>query len=152
MGLLVIVSERHELPKVAVGLLVKAGGTGDETGFPGEAWMTAEMLDEGTQSRSALEIQAALDRMGAVLGTSGELENSEVSLDTLQKHLTPAMELMADIVLNPSFPDSELERQKKLRLDDILQERNQPQLDCQKAFSFIVVWSSSSVWKRSRRE
>ena len=132
-----------------MGLLVKAGGTGDETNFPGEAWMTAEMLDEGTQSRSALEIQAALDRMGAVLGTSGELENSEVSLDILQKYLAPAMELMADIVLNPSFPDSELERQKKLRLDDILQERNQPQLNCQKTFSFIIVWSSTSVWKRS---
>ena len=137
-GLRVIVSERHELPKVAVGLLVKAGGTGDETGFPGEAWMTAEMLDEGTESRSALEIQASLDRMGAVLGTSGELENSEVSLDTLQKHLTPAMELMADIVLNPSFPDSELERQKKLRLDDILQERNNPTSIARKLFRSLL--------------
>ncbi len=100
--------------------------------------MTAEMLDEGTQSRSALEIQAALDRMGAVLGTSGELENSEVSLDILQKHLAPAMELMADIVLNPSFPDSELERQKKLRLDDILQERNNPSSIARKLFRSLL--------------
>ncbi|MFN8007590.1 MAG: pitrilysin family protein [Terriglobia bacterium] len=133
-GLTVIVSERDELPKVAVGLVVKAGSTADQATLPGEAWMTAEMLDEGTGSRSALDIQAALDRLGVILGTAGESEISHVGIDTLERNLVPAMELMADIVLNPSFPDSELERQRKQRLDSILQERNSPPAIARKSF------------------
>ena len=137
-GLSVIVSERHELPKVAVGLVVKSGGTADSTSLPGVAWMTAEMLDEGTGSRSALQIQSELDRIGAFLGTAGESEMSHISLDTLKKHLRTALELIADIAIHPSFPDSELERQRKLRLDAILQERNNPPAIARREFRSLL--------------
>ena len=137
-GLTVIVSERRDLPKVAVGLLVKSGAATDPSHLAGTAWMTAEMLDEGTTSRSALQIQAELDQLGTVLGTSAESEVSHVSLDTLRKHLQPSLELMTDLVLNASFPEEELERQRKQRLDNILQERNSPPTIARKVFRSVL--------------
>jgi zinc protease len=137
-GLTVIVSERRDLPKVAVGLLVKSGAATDPSHLAGTAWMTAEMLDEGTTSRSALQIQAELDQLGTVLGTSAESEVSHVSLDTLRKHLQPSLELMTDLVLNASFPEEELERQRKQRLDNILQERNSPPTIVRKVFRSVL--------------
>ncbi len=133
-GLTVIVAERRDLPKVAAGLVVRAGSTADSVGKSGQAWMVAEMLDEGTSSRSALQIQEELDRLGTSFSTGGESEISHVSLETLKKNLKPSLELMADLVLQPSFPELELERQRKLRLDSILQERSSPPSIARKVF------------------
>src|SRR4029077_17071404 len=133
-GLTVIVSERHELPKVAVSLALKTGATADPVGKPGVAWMTAEMMDEGTSSRSALQIQAELDRLGSSLHTSAGSENSEVSIEALRKNLKPTLQIMADLILHPTFPGDELERQRKQRLDSILQERNNPPAIAGKVF------------------
>jgi len=137
-GLSVIVTERHELSKVAVGLVLKTGGTADPATKPGVAWMAAEMLDEGTTSRSALQLHAELDRLGSSLHTSAGSEGSDVSLETLKKNLKPSLQLMADVVLHPSFPQEELERQRKLRLDSILQERNNPPAIAGKAFRSLL--------------
>ena len=137
-GLTVILSERHELPKVAVGLALKSGATADPATKPGVASMTAEMLDEGTTSRTALQIQAELDRLGASLSSSAGLETSNVRLETLKKNLKPTLQLMADLVLHPTFPKEELERQRKWRLDSILQERNDPPTIASKVFRSIL--------------
>jgi zinc protease len=137
-GLTVVVSERHELPKVAAGLMLKTGATADPATKSGVAWMTAEMLDEGTTSRSALQIQADLDRLGSSLHTSAGSESSEVSLETLKKNLKPTLEIMADLILHPTFPEEELERQRKRRLDSILQERSNPPAIASKVFRFAL--------------
>jgi len=137
-GLRVIVCERRALPKVAVGLVVRSGAADDPIASPGTAWMTAEMLDEGTCSRSALQIQADLDLLGASMATSAESEVSHVSLEVLKKHLRPSLEVMADLVLDPSFPEEELERQRKQRLDSILQERNNPPSIARKVFRSVL--------------
>ncbi|MCI0421465.1 MAG: insulinase family protein, partial [Acidobacteria bacterium] len=133
-----IVCERRALPKAAVGLVVRSGGADDPANLAGTAWMTAEMLDEGTTSRSALQIQAELDLLGTSLGTSAESEVSHVSLETLRKHLRPSLEVMADLILNPAFPEEELERQRRQRLDGILQERNSPPNIARKVFRTVL--------------
>jgi zinc protease len=141
-GLMVIVTPRPELPKVAVSLLVKSGGASDPKNKPGVAWMTAEMLDEGTQSKSALEIQGELDRLGTSLFTAAETEVSHVSLETLKKNLAPSMSLMAELILRPSFPSEEMERQRKRRLDAILQERHNPSVIARKVFRLALFGDS----------
>jgi zinc protease len=125
-GLTLRVVEREEIPKVSVALVVKAGAVADGPEKSGLAFLTAEMLDEGTTSRSALEIEAELERMGSQLSTGASREWSVVSLDSLRRHLVPSLELMADVLLNPSFPVEELERMRKRRLDAILQDRANP--------------------------
>jgi zinc protease len=125
-GLVLRVVERREIPKLAVGLMVKVGAIADSPAKAGLASMTAEMLDEGTKSRSALQIEAELDSMGSSISTCASREWSLISLDTLARHLRPSLELMGDVVLNPNFPDGELERLRKQVLDGILQERANP--------------------------
>ena len=125
-GLILRVVERREIPKVAVALVVKAGAAADARDRPGVAFLTAEMLDEGTTSLSSLEIEAELERMGSELYAGASREWSVVSLDTLRRHLGPSLKLMADVVVHPSFPEEELERVRKRRLDAILQDRASP--------------------------
>ncbi len=125
-GLALRVVERREIPKLSVGLLVKVGAIADPIEKPGLASMTAEMLDEGTATRSALQLDAELERMGSFLSTGASREWSLVSLDTLQHHLSRSLELMADVILRPSFPDQELARLRKLVLDGILQDKANP--------------------------
>jgi len=137
-GLLVLVTHRPDLPKVAVSLIVKSGATCDPDRKPGVSWMTAEMLDEGTESKSALEIQAELDRLGTSLCTSAETEVSYLSLETLKKNLDASLRIMADLILHPSFPQEELERQRKRRLDGILQEKHNPSVIARKVFRAML--------------
>jgi zinc protease len=137
-GLTVIVTERPELPKVAVSLMVKSGSAADPASRPGTAWMTTEMLDEGTTSRSALEIQAELDRMGTALYTAAETEVSHISLETLKRNLMPSLDLLADLAMSPVFPPDELERQRKRRLDGILQERHNPPVIARRVFRIAL--------------
>ncbi len=133
-GLKIMVSERHDLPKVSVGLVVNAGSTADPAERPGTAFMVAGMLDEGTLTRSALEIQGELDRMGSVLQVYAETEISRVSVECLRPYLRPTLEIMADVILNPAFSEQELERLRKRRLDAILQEKHNPAAIARKAF------------------
>jgi len=114
---------RTDVPKVVAGLLISTGADGEPPARAGLAWMVAEMLDEGTAARTALEIEAELDALGSDLSTSGNREWSHVTLQSLKRNLAPSLAVMADVVLRPSFPDEELERARKQRLDAILQER-----------------------------
>jgi zinc protease len=133
-GLRVVLAERHEIPKVSMALVVDAGASADPGTLPGTAWMTAAMLDEGTSKRSALEIQKELDRLGSVLQTYAETEISRISVESLRKNMKPSLALMAEIALQPAFPAEELERQRKRRLDSILQERHNPTAIARKIF------------------
>ena len=137
-GLTVAVAERHDLPKVAVSLLLKSGSSSDPISRPGVAWMTTAMLDEGTGSRTTLEIQGELDRIGASFGSGAESENCHLALEVLKVHLEPAVRLLADLILNSTFPPEELERQRKLRLDRILQERNSPSATAGRVFRSLL--------------
>ena len=137
-GLTVAVAERHDLPKVAVSLLLKSGSSSDPMSRPGVAWMTTAMLDEGTGSRTTLEIQGELDRIGASFGSGAESENCHLALEVLKVHLEPAVRLLADLILNSTFPPEELERQRKLRLDRILQERNSPSATAGRVFRSLL--------------
>ena len=137
-GLTVAVAERHDLPKVAVSLLLKSGSCSDPLSRPGVGWMTTAMLDEGTRSRTTLEIQAELDRLGASFGSGTESENCHLALEVLKAQLEPAVRLLADLILNATFPAEELERQRKLRLDRILQEQNSPSATVGRVFRSLL--------------
>ena len=114
LGLLIV--ERHELPIVTVDLIVKSGETSTPQGKEGLASIAASLLDEGTKTRDALQIAGEQAEIGASLAASGDLESTTVSLTTLTRHLERALDLYADILLNPSFPEKDLHRLKLQRL------------------------------------
>ena len=104
------------------------------------------MLDEGTRSRDALQIAGELAEIGASLGTSGELESSTVSLTTLTRHLNQALELYADVILNASFPDKQLDRLKIQRLAQLKARADDAEHTAEAIFPGVDLRAGSSLW------
>ena len=113
-GLQLAVVEMHEVPVVDCLLMVRAGAAYDPQGSPGLASFVAGMLDEGAGKRSALEISEEADYLGAQFGTAAGMDHAEIGLHVPRARLTVALDLMADVALRPTFPDSEIVRQRKL--------------------------------------
>ncbi|MGZ8900305.1 MAG: M16 family metallopeptidase, partial [Limisphaerales bacterium] len=125
-GLKVILAERHSIPVVTFSMILDAGYAADSFGIPGTAKLAMNMLDEGTKSRSALEISEQLQLLGANMGAGSGLDTSSVFLSALKANLADSLELYADVILNPSFPQDELDRLKKQQIDAIQREKVQP--------------------------
>ncbi|MEQ1802538.1 MAG: pitrilysin family protein [Gammaproteobacteria bacterium] len=125
-GLQLIVVERPELPVVSLSLVLDAGYAADQSARPGTANLTMAMLDEGTKSRDALEISEELALLGASLGAGSSLDTSSIGLSALADKLEPSLEIFADVLLNPAFPEKELERLRKVYLAALSQEKTEP--------------------------
>lgn len=137
-GLMIAVVEMHEAPVVDATLLVRAGAVFDPPDQPGLATFCANMLDEGAGSRSALEIAEQADYLGASFSTDAGPEMSQVSLHITRRRLAEGLDLMADVALRPTFPDSEIARQRELRKTALLQLRDEPTQIAPLAFNAIV--------------
>src|SRR5712692_9576296 len=125
-GLRVVLAERHEVPLVNFWMATDAGYAADEFAAPGTANMTMALLTGGTKTRNALEISDQLQALGADLKANSNLDLSLVRLSALKAKLDPSLELYADVILNPSFPDADFKRQQKLQLAAIDREKNTP--------------------------
>jgi zinc protease len=108
-GLDVIVVARKDLPVVSFSVAVKAGGYDEEKGKTlGVAGFTASMLRRGTQARSADDIAQAIDFVGGSLDTDASNESSAATCSALAKDSRLCLDLLADILLRPSFPEAEM--------------------------------------------
>jgi len=125
-GLNVIIANRPAVPVVNFSLMVDAGYSADQMGVPGTASLAMNMMDEGTGGRSALEISEELALLGANLGASANLDTSVVSLSALKENLDDSLEVYADVILNPAFPEKEFERLQKQQLASIQREKVTP--------------------------
>jgi zinc protease len=125
-GLKVILAERHEVPLVSFWLDVDAGYAADQYASPGTASMTMSLLNGGTKTRTALQISDEQALLGAQLNAYSNLDLSTVRLSALKSKLDPSLDLFADIILNPAFPDSDFKRQQKLQLAAIQREQSTP--------------------------
>ncbi len=111
-GLNVWIVQHHELPIVSMNLVINAGGTLESADKSGVASMTASMLNQGTKTRSALELSNALQGIGASVNAGASFDSSNVSMQTLTKNLDAALGYFADEVMNPAFPDTEFKSLK----------------------------------------
>jgi len=125
-GLTLILSERRGIPVVAANLVFRTGSDANPADRPGTASFVAEMLDEGTSTRTALEIADEVARLGASLGTGSSMDATTVSVRALAKNFPAALDLLADVTLHPSFPAEEIERQRASRLAELVQRRDNP--------------------------
>ena len=125
-GMEIFVVERHDLPKVAVTLATRAGSINNPAGKDGLADLSIEVMKRGTKTRKALEIDDALGDLGTAVGGFAGRERASLGFEVLKRNLTPALNIFSDIVLNPSFPEAELDREKKQRLDALSQEAQDP--------------------------
>lgn len=133
-GLELLVVEDHKLPLVQANLLIKSGWGADMMDHPGAASLTAELLNAGTQSRNALDISETVRHLGANMYTDSSFDNSLVIVNVLKRNFIPALELVSDMIMNSTFPEEELERQRRNYLGRIQQEAKQPLTVGYKAF------------------
>ncbi len=125
-GLKIILAQRDAVPVVNMRLIVDAGFAADQFGLPGTASLAMNMLDEGTRNRTALEISDELANLGATLATGSNLDVSVVSMSALTENLTGSLDLFADVILNPIFPQDDFTRLRDQQLARIQQEKVQP--------------------------
>jgi len=137
-GLTVAVVEMHKVPLVDVQVLVDAGAARDPADLAGLATFTATMLQQGAGRRGALEIADEVAFLGGQLGTAASYDAATVTLHVPKRRLSRALDLLADVVLRPTFADSEVIRQRDLRRAQIVQLPDNPVAMAAIAFPAIV--------------
>jgi zinc protease len=125
-GFTVLYNERPGLPLVAASLVFRAGSGANPIDHPGLASFTARMLQQGTASRSALQIADRAADLGISLASRASTDASSVSFQSLTRSFPDALELLADVALHPGFPQQEIDRVRSERLAALVQEKNQP--------------------------
>ena len=125
-GLKIVLAKRTSIPVVNLNLLIDAGYAADQFTLAGTSSLAMNMIDEGTKTKNSLEINEELLMLGANLGTGAGLDMSSVTLSSLKTNLDKSLELFADVILNPSFPEKEIDRLKKERFAQIKREKATP--------------------------
>jgi zinc protease len=133
-GMDVFLVEDHKLPLVQLDFTIKTGWAADPVDRPSAGSLTSDLLNEGTETRTALEISEEAQRLGLVFGTSSSFDNATVSTNVLTKNIDPALDLVADVMMNPTFPQEELDRIKKNYQGRLKQESVRPITVAVKAF------------------
>lgn len=137
-GLRVLIVEHHELPVADFILVTATGVEADPPTRAGIATLLMSMLDEGTTSRSALQIADQEAFLGIELSTSSGWDASRVSLHAPTAQMDSALALMADVTLRPSFPAADLERLRAERLTELIQLRDRGPGVADVAFPSII--------------
>jgi zinc protease len=109
-GLVLLVAERPAVPIVAVRVFTRAGAVFDPADRPGLANLTGALLTRGTAKRTGPEIDAAIEFVGGSLEAGAGRDGLTASLSVLRKDLELGLDLLAEAVLSPAFPEAEVKR------------------------------------------
>ncbi len=109
-GLPLWVFPQKDLPTVAGSIVIAGGASLQPPELPGLSQLTTDMLDEGTTTRTAAQIAVTVEEMGASLSASCGWDGAYVGFRCLTNNLATTLDLAADILLNPTFPEAEWQR------------------------------------------
>lgn len=137
-GLEVRAVSHHNVPVLSVVLLVPGGTAADPPAAEGLAAFTADLLDEGSGGRSALEVSDAIARLGADLDVDVGPDAIVVSLTTITKFTTPALSLLAEMITAPTLAEPDIERVRKLRLERLVQLRDHAPAVAERALARLL--------------
>ena len=124
--LAVLLRENHAVPVVVVELTIRTGVDGDPPGKAGLAQFVADMLDEGTRNRTADEVAVQIEDLAASLSIHASLDGIRLHLNCLSDTLGPALDLLADVALDPAFRPADVERVRGIILTGLEQRRGNP--------------------------
>jgi len=141
-GLEVLFVEHHELPVVTMNLVVRGGAAADPADRPGLATVTADLLDEGTLARNALELSDKLASIGAILNSTADWDANRITMTTLTRHLDTALGLFSDVVLHPAFRDNDVSRIRQSRLQGLVQARDNATTIASQVYASLLYGSS----------
>ena len=125
-GLSLVVVEDNRLPLISYRLAFRVGGAFDPPSLPGLTDLLAGLLPEGTESRTSKEIAEEVARMGASLSAGANSDYTLVAGSALTQFNDPILDLIAEVMLEPSFPENEVELAKQNTKESLRQQRAQP--------------------------
>ena len=123
-GTEVVVVEKHALPAVTINLVMRAGRSSDTAATLGLAKLMTGVWEEGTSHRAGEQIADQLAAIGASLSIATDWDATTARLFSLKRHLSEALEVYADVLRNPSFPETELALEKSIALGRMVQVRD----------------------------
>ena len=123
-GLTLILMRQTEVPLVSFSIGVRAGAINDPSGKEGVSSVTAELLRKGTKARTADQLSSELDFVGGTVSFGAELDSVRGQAEFLKKDLTLGLDVVADLLLNPTFPQTELDKLLAQRIDGVKQSKD----------------------------
>jgi len=146
-GLRLITVHLPGRPLVTASLILLNGVADEPPDEAGATVLAARALSEGTERYDAIALVEATERLGATLHAEAGWDASSASVDVPAARLAPALELLAEIVARPTFPEAEVERLRDERLNDILQARADPRRRADEAF-VETIYAKDSPYHR----
>ncbi len=137
-GMILLLSEKHDIPMVTVSMAIHAGSIAEPADKPGLAMTTASLLMQGTKTRTANEISREIDFVGGSLSVSGGSDYASAGLRVLTKDVRKGFELLADVLMNPAFDQKEIDRRVKATLAEIQRQKEEPESLASQAFTKAV--------------
>lgn len=125
-GLTVLLMEKHELPLIAMSFSVRSGATSDPVGKEGLASLTADLLRKGAGKHTADQISSELDFIGATLGFHVTCDTTRGGAEFMKKDLPVALDLVAEILREPAFPEAEVAKLLQQNIGGLKQEKDEP--------------------------
>lgn len=146
-GLRVLVADLPGRPLVAASVTLVAGAVDEPAAEGGSLVLTARALTEGTERFDAIELTEAAERLGASLHADAGWDATSVSVDVPASRLEPALDLLAEVLLRPTFPEHEVDRLRDERLNDLLQAQADPRRRADETF-IGTVYAPTSPYHR----
>lgn len=125
-GLRVLALHRSAFPQIAIRLVIPAGSVADRPEAPGAASLVSGLITEGTESLQGIALHERIDSLGASLGARAGHDFTEIDLGLLSETLASGLALLAEVVIRPSFPDSEIERIRAESIDALEARLDEP--------------------------
>ena len=146
-GLSVVVVDLPGRHLVSASLVLRNGAVDEPDGEGGATVLAARALTEGTERYDAIELVEASERLGASLHAEAGWDAMSISVEVPGARLEPALELLAEVALHPTFPDAEVDRLRDERLNDLLQAEADPSRRADEAFT-ATIYSGGSPYRR----
>ncbi len=125
-GLRLLVREDRRLPLVSAVATFKAGVLTESEATSGLTRLAAQTLLKGTKQRSAAQIAEEIETLGGGIGAEGGQNSIGVKLSVMKPDLAKGLEILADVVIHPTFPEAAVERERAVQLAAIKAEEDQP--------------------------
>ena len=146
-GLQILIVDLPGRPLVSASVVVVGGAAEEPADQAGATVLAARALTEGTERYEAIALVEASERLGASLHAESGWDTLGVSVDVPADRLAAALDLVAEVLLHPTFPGPEVERLRDERLNDLLQAQADPRRRVEEAF-VGTIYASSSPYHR----
>jgi zinc protease len=146
-GLSLIVAHLPGRPLVSASLVFRNGASDEPDGDAGATVLAARALTEGTERYDAIALVEASERLGAAIHSDAGWDAMSIGIDVPATRLEPAMDLLAEVALHPTFPEAEVDRIRDERLNDLLQAEADPRRRADEAYS-ATIYTAGSPYRR----